>query len=723
MNLREAVIAIAILSTLAPVVAACMHGRSRRTVMMATLLTAGSVSLYLALLWGLVAAGSNEPAGFWVRGLVASAVLILWSGYLLSLCFGGDNPGASIRASWRTLVFLGIAGVTFLSFLGHGAFVTGFDAAGGRGTIYLGYLGKAYLSYLLIGIVLVGYNLEKTYRVSSHEVRVRMRLPLLGIFALLGFFTFILATGMLYSSLGLGKLIASGLPIAIASLALAYGYVRGSILDVRAPVSRNVVYSSFTALAAGLLVLSIGVAAQVATLTDWSPDEILVISFGFLAVLLGVLLLFSNRFKRRIRRYIDRNFYVNRYDYRTQWSRLTEVLENAHDRDGVLDRLEVFLGDVFAADDLTLALRSDATRNIRVVRGKDGTDNRALLDLDSPLADQLLLERKALLLDRKTHDFTYIPIYAENRGWLDATASQIISPLLDGEDLVGTVGLARRDREDPFTFEDVALLDSMSAHLAAALRSLRLSEELAESREAELISQWASMILHDLKNYLSPLRMATENMLEYHDNPEAIAICARDIGRVTGRMEELVHRLSELREHPELGMRAVCANEIVRDTLSAMQTVKRNRVKINLELKAEQPILGDRAMLRRVMENLITNGIEAMDGAGTLSISTADYQSNGKPKVRIRVADTGCGMPEDFLRDKLFRPFATTKKRGLGIGLYQCRSIIQTHGGELTVESRRGEGSTFQITLSTAPPGQKSVAALAAQSKADKVAT
>jgi putative PEP-CTERM system histidine kinase len=703
MSLQQVILVAAIAATFIPAAALLMRGRSRPVVLLANVLVAVAVSFHLATVLRLLQLGPASEPGPWVYALAASAVPMLVAGYLLSVCFGRDRSDESVRDSRRVVILLGVLGLGFLTMLRHpSALITGYNWENGRGTIYLGSFGKAYICYLLIGIVLIGQNLERTYRAAAPDVRYRLRLALLGFFGVLGFCTFVLATGLLYSSIGLGKLIATSLPVALASLVIAQGYLRSAITDVGAPVSRNIVYTSFTALAAGLFVLSIGIAAQVAPLTHWSPDEILVVAFGFLAVLVLGLLLFSNGFQRMVRRYIDRNFYVNRYDYRTQWSRITESLENVIDQDRLLERVSAFLHDVFSADDVTIALRDDVTGKLRVVLGK-GTGSGEELEPDSPLVQHMSRERRALLLDRKPHDFAYIPIYAEDQRWLDATASQVVGPLLNAGKLVGIVGMERQDREDPLTYEDVTLLDSVCGHVGASLLALRLGRELAQAREPELISQWSSMLLHDLKNYLGPLRMAATNLIEYRDNPETATVCARDIAAVTDRLEKLVLTLSELRGNPKLGMSVMCPNALVRETITTMQLARRPGLMVDLRLETDQAICGDETMLRRVLENLITNAVDAMDGNGTLSVSTHDYRLNGRSEVHIAVEDTGEGIDEGFLRERLFHPFATTKKKGLGLGLYQSRTIIQAHGGDLTASSRPGQGARFQIALRAIP--------------------
>jgi signal transduction histidine kinase len=104
----------------------------------------------------------------------------------------------------------------------------------------------------------------------------------------------------------------------------------------------------------------------------------------------------------------------------------------------------------------------------------------------------------------------------------------------------------------------------------------------------------------------------------------------------------------------------------------------------------------------RVLVNLLTNAREALAGSGEIELSAAPGEAAGALVFRVR--DTGRGMTEDFIRNSLFRPFATTKPTGLGIGLSQCRSIVQAMGGAITVESRPGAGTTFTVHL----PGERS---------------
>ncbi len=704
MNLQETPILVGIVTCAAPVLAVLLRP-SARFLRIATFAVALSAAFFLFALLRLIEAGPTNTPNVWVWLFMASGVPLVLGGYLLTLAIGRERPEEAFRRSRLSFILLALGGLAALLALGRSSFVAGYDWNDGRGTIHLGFLGNAYLSYLLVGMVLMGYNLESTYRLSSSQLRHRLRLPFLGIFGLLGFATFILTSGLLYASVGLGKLVAFSFPATFANVVVAFSLMRQALTDESAPVSRNVVYSSFTAVMAGLYVLAVGIVAQTARFTHWSPDEVVTLSFGFLTALVAILLAVSNRFQRRVRRFIDQNFYVNHYDYRTQWSNVIRAFENVVETDKVLENARHFLASVFMADSVTIAIREEATLVIRPRLGKGAGNPKMILEEDSPLATLLATERRSLLLDRRPDDFEYIGVYAENRGWLDATASQIVAPLLEGDKLIGCIGLERDQADDPFTYEDVSLLDSIAFHVAAKLGEARHAEELAESREMSLIAQWSNMLLHDLKNYLSPLRLVAQNLVQYQSRPGIAEMAAGDIGRVTDRMEALVRALAELRDNPQRSRQRIDLGKLVRNTLREMQVKRRSELKLQLKLDVDAIVLGDEGMLQRVLENLVNNAIEAMDGSGSLSIETRmEPTSHNGSRALVSIQDTGSGITPEFLREHLFRPFATTKTGGLGLGLYQCRSIVRAHGGEMKVESELGVGTTVQVIMNAIAP-------------------
>ena len=117
--------------------------------------------------------------------------------------------------------------------------------------------------------------------------------------------------------------------------------------------------------------------------------------------------------------------------------------------------------------------------------------------------------------------------------------------------------------------------------------------------------------------------------------------------------------------------------------------------KIHEEL-SELPRLDlDREQMQKVLTNLLLNAQDDSVGAGEITVSTT--RENGW--VLLSVADDGCGMSPDFIANQLFKPFQTTKKQGLGIGLFHSKKIVEAHGGRIEVDSVKGRGSTFRVLL------------------------
>jgi signal transduction histidine kinase len=129
-----------------------------------------------------------------------------------------------------------------------------------------------------------------------------------------------------------------------------------------------------------------------------------------------------------------------------------------------------------------------------------------------------------------------------------------------------------------------------------------------------------------------------------------------------------------------------------------------SKYKVSSDLTPDIFATVDGKAVERVIENLVINALEAMPEGGALKVSTE--QQNGN--VIIAVADSGKGMSEDFIKDRLFHPFATTKKKGIGLGLYSCRDIIEQHGGRIDVKSKVDTGTEFIVVLPLTAPESNS---------------
>ena len=238
-----------------------------------------------------------------------------------------------------------------------------------------------------------------------------------------------------------------------------------------------------------------------------------------------------------------------------------------------------------------------------------------------------------------------------------------------------------------------------------------MTRQLAEQRErlvqTERVAAWrelAKRLAHELKNPLFPLQLTVENLQRAREQTpeqfdETFFESTATLRAELENLKAIVSRFSDFAKMPPPEFEPVDLNELVRSAVKLFepQLAPVGRPSITPELyldeNAPRP-QADRTLLRRALENLILNSLDAMPAGGTLTVRTA--QRNGA--VRLEVTDTGEGLtPEECAR--LFTPYYTTKRHGTGLGLAIVQSVVSDHGGRIEVESAPGAGATFRIEL------------------------
>jgi C4-dicarboxylate-specific signal transduction histidine kinase len=220
------------------------------------------------------------------------------------------------------------------------------------------------------------------------------------------------------------------------------------------------------------------------------------------------------------------------------------------------------------------------------------------------------------------------------------------------------------------------------------------------------MGELAASIAHELNQPLAAVVTTAETCLRWLERElpdvDHARAAARRIVRDGNRASEVVRRIRAMVRKALPERTALNINDIIRDVLSLMEAeLRKSGVVIHAALADDMPNMqGDRTLLQQVFVNLVTNAIESMtliDGEHRLLKIESVQQSDGMVAVDVR--DTGAGIADDT-RERLFDAFVTTKENGMGLGLSICRSIVEAHGGSLSVTTASPRGAVFHVTLS-----------------------
>jgi len=237
------------------------------------------------------------------------------------------------------------------------------------------------------------------------------------------------------------------------------------------------------------------------------------------------------------------------------------------------------------------------------------------------------------------------------------------------------------------------------------LMTKQLREQIAreaETRQFQSFVRLSAILTHDLKNAIEALSLTVGNMERHFDNQDFRVDAMKSVTGATDNLRALVERLSSpvmtLSGEHKLP-RSVDLVPMLRRVIALIAEPASATHEIRVDLPESLFALVDIDRLHKVVENLIINALEAMHGQpGTLRI--AGGTTDGK--TFFSVSDTGEGMAPTFIEERLFHPFATTKRKGVGLGLYTCREVVVANGGSIEVDSKQGVGTTFRVVLPSA---------------------
>ena len=550
---------------------------------------------------------------------------------------------------------------------------------------------------LLLSSVLILMNLERTFRASVGTMRWRIKFMIVGLGVLFLVRAYTSSQMLLFHQVYTDLDGVDAGALFVGCLLILRSLLRTGHFEVNVYPSHSVILNSIILLLAGVYLLIVGVAANV---VKWLGNNT---SFPFKAFILLVglvaltVMLLSERVRLYTKLFVSRNFQRPMYDYRTVWRRFTECTASRMDqldlcRDSVKLVTEIFQVlsvSIWLVDENKTNLVFAASTSLSDERGAElsptsadaGEVMRALQNHPDPADISSSKENWAAIL-RRCHPDEF------HKG-----GSRVCVPMTVGGEVLGLMTLGDRVGGIPFMHQDLDLLKCVGDQVAASLRNLQLSGKLLQVKEMEAFQTMSAFFVHDLKNTASTLGLMLKNLPVHFNDPAFREDALRGVSKTVTHINNLIGRLSMLRHGLEIRRAESDLNEVVNKALAAHKGAL--NVELVKDFAALPKISVDPEQLIKVVTNLVLNATEAVSQPGLVRIQTS--QLNGW--AVLAVADNGCGMSQEFLNRSLFRPFQTTKKAGLGIGMFQSKMIIEAHGGRIEVESEQGKGSTFRILL------------------------
>jgi signal transduction histidine kinase len=282
---------------------------------------------------------------------------------------------------------------------------------------------------------------------------------------------------------------------------------------------------------------------------------------------------------------------------------------------------------------------------------------------------------------------------------IDWLVRQRSSGIVRVHDALNAVAKGQLDQRVELQSSDDARSMADNLNLLAERMRVQYAHE-AEARQFESFFRLSAMLTHDLKNAIEALSLIVSNMERHFHNEQFRLDAMKSLTSATNKLRALVARLSRpvtsLSGEHKMPRRTDIAPLLERTVKETAQPAA-DRHTLDVKLPSELFAVVDVDRIHEVFENLILNALEAMtEKRGTLTIAA---EKTPEGRALVTVSDTGCGMSKTFLQENLFRPFTTTKKAGVGLGLYTCREVIVASGGTIEVDSAEGVGTTFRVVL------------------------
>lgn len=648
---------------------------ARRMVIAATLSTLWALSALFALQF-------RQPLAFVTAALLDVTRYGAWFAFLLSVLLprNGESKATSVGATWFpvacwTLVACGM----LIQFALAAGWITPQDWLR---TLILHGLAEA-----VMGLILV----EQLFRSVAEDSRWNVKPLCLALLVQFVFDVYLFSDAMMFGQIDGDALSVRGFVHAMTVPLLMLTTERSKDWASKIRLSQKAAFHSVTLLFSGIYLLFMAGIGYYVRYFGGEWGRAFQLALVFAAILLLGILLVSGSMRAKMKVLVGKHFFHYRYDYREEWLRFTQTLSAQDSPQSMGQQVIRGLANMVESPAGILWLREAGQESYRQSARWNLPECASIEPLNSPLCRFLLTSGWVINLE----EYRCFP--ARYNGfelptWLSELPNAwLIVPLMAGSEMHGFVILSSSRTPLNVNWEVNDLLRTAGCQAASFLAKMQATEALLEVRKFDAFNKMSAFVVHDLKNIVTQLSLMLKNAERHHNNPEFQQDMLMTVDHAVERMRQLMMQLREGAPPPG----GICGVNLA-EVILRIQKDKMNQGRsIDVRIQERLVARGHDERLERVLGHLVQNALDASTNEGKVWISV----ERKNDKATIEVGDTGQGMTKEFIRDRLFKPFQSTKDSGMGIGAYESAQYVRELGGEMLVESEPGVGTRILVSL------------------------
>ncbi|MBW2058773.1 MAG: GAF domain-containing protein [Deltaproteobacteria bacterium] len=480
----------------------------------------------------------------------------------------------------------------------------------------------------------------------------------------------------------------------LVSVFFAFALIKYRLLDIHILIRGGIVYSFLSGLILAVYVLLIKNIGEMISQTYTTRS--LLVESGLIVALVYLL----RPFQRKAEDLVDRFFYMERFRYRMRLLGFSRDIVDLVEMEGLLDMICNFILQTFHVDRICVVLRDRETGEYRTARLRNVECSRDLA-WSEDLVERITAGGKSRELEEYlTDDDEQLNSRIEE---LVERGFEVAVPLVTKQGALGVTLLGKKLSRKDFTHEELEFLDGFAIQISLAIsRGLIYQDmvlkdrQIMQSEKLASLGQLAAGIAHEIRNPLGIISGSAETLLKQSD-PETRLEMARYIMEESDRINSMISNFLDFARPKEPVLRRCDLGDLLSRTLNLI-TPQANRAKVDIlrEIPADPLLVWiDPEQIQQALLNVTLNALEAMPDGGVYRVTLS---RDGKDGVVIRLSDTGSGIPQERV-SRIFDPFFTTKDGGTGLGLSIAHTIVEKHGGTISVSTGPDRGTTFVVSL------------------------